>query len=191
LQLERMGEKSVDNLLKAIEASKSNSLERLLFGLGIRHVGAKAAKTLAQEFENIDLLRDASKDQLTAINEIGDKMADAVVAYFEKEEVTELIEELKTAGVNTEYKGPKAVKAEDIDSYFAGKTVVLTGKLEQLGRNEAKQKIEELGGKVTGSVSKKTDLLVAGEDAGSKLTKAQELEIEIWDEERLLGELNR
>ncbi|EDL62745.1 NAD-dependent DNA ligase LigA [Bacillus sp. SG-1] len=191
LQLERMGEKSVDNLLNAIEASKSNSLERLLFGLGIRHVGAKAAKTLAQEFENIDNLKVASKDQLTAINEIGDKMADAVVAYFEKEEVMELIGELKTAGVNTEYKGPKPVKVDEIDSYFAGKTIVLTGKLEQLGRNEAKQKIEELGGKVTGSVSKKTDLLVAGEDAGSKLSKAQELQIEIWDEEKLIEELNR
>ncbi|RIW33962.1 NAD-dependent DNA ligase LigA [Bacillus salacetis] len=191
LQLERMGEKSVDNLLKAIEASKSNSLERLLFGLGIRHVGAKAAKTLSQEFGNIDHLRDASKEALTAINEIGDKMADAVVAYFEKEEVAELIEELKSAGVNTEYKGPRPVKAEDIDSYFAGKTIVLTGKLEKLGRNEAKQKIEELGGKVTGSVSKKTDLLIAGEDAGSKLAKAEELEIEVWDEEKLLGELNR
>ncbi|WP_409252706.1 NAD-dependent DNA ligase LigA [Bacillus sp. SCS-153A] len=191
LQLERMGEKSVDNLLNAIEASKSNSLERLLFGLGIRHVGAKAAKTLAQEFENIDNLSNASKDQLTAINEIGDKMADAVVAYFEKEEVMELILELKEAGVNTEYNGPKPVKAEEVDSYFAGKTVVLTGKLEQLGRNEAKQKIEELGGKVTGSVSKKTDLLIAGEDAGSKLSKAQELQIEIWDEEKLIEELNR
>ncbi|MGD7023935.1 NAD-dependent DNA ligase LigA [Rossellomorea vietnamensis] len=191
LQLERMGEKSVDNLLNAIEASKANSLEKLLFGLGIRHVGAKAAKTLAQEFETIDTLMNASKDELTAINEIGDKMADAVVAYFEKEEAIELIGELKAAGVNIEYKGPKPVKAEEIDSYFAGKTVVLTGKIEQLGRNEAKQKIEELGGKVTGSVSKKTDLLIAGEDAGSKLAKAQELEIEIWDEEKLLEELNR
>ncbi|WP_456272584.1 NAD-dependent DNA ligase LigA [Bacillus sp. AK031] len=191
LQLERMGEKSVDNLLGAIEASKANSLEKLLFGLGIRHVGAKAAKTLAQEFDNIDNLMKASKEELTAINEIGDKMADAVVAYFDKEEAVELIGELKSAGVNTEYKGPKPVKAEDIDSYLAGKTVVLTGKMEQLGRNEAKQKVEGLGGKVTGSVSKKTDLLIAGEDAGSKLSKAQELGIEIWDEEKLLGELNR
>jgi DNA ligase (NAD+) len=191
LQMERMGEKSVDNLLSAIEASKANSLEKLLFGLGIRHVGAKAAKTLAQEFENIDNLMSASKEVLTAINEIGDKMADAVVAYFEKEEAVELISELKSAGVNTEYKGPKPVKVEDIDSNFAGKTIVLTGKMEQLGRSEAKQKIEELGGKVTGSVSKKTDLLIAGEDAGSKLAKAQDLGIEIWDEEKLLGELNR
>jgi DNA ligase (NAD+) len=191
LQLERMGEKSVDNLLKAIETSKSNSLERLLFGLGIRHVGAKAAKTLSQEFGTIDHLKDASKEQLIAVNEIGDKMAEAVVAYFEKEEVAELIGELKAAGVNTDYKGPKPVKVEDVDSYFAGKTIVLTGKLEKLGRNEAKQKVEEFGGKVTGSVSKKTDLLIAGEDAGSKLTKAQELGIEIWDEEKLLGELNR
>ncbi|MGM0845172.1 MAG: NAD-dependent DNA ligase LigA [Bacillota bacterium] len=191
LQLERMGEKSADNLLNAIEVSKSNSLEKLLFGLGIRHVGAKAAKTLAQEFDTIDNLMNASKDELTAINEIGDKMADAVVAYFQQEEAVELIGELKAADVNTEYKGPKPVKADEIDSYFAGKTIVLTGKMEQLGRNEAKQKIEELGGNVTGSVSKKTDLLIAGEDAGSKLAKAQELDIEVWDEEKLLEELNR
>jgi DNA ligase (NAD+) len=191
LELERMGEKSVDNLLEAIEKSKQNSLEKLLFGLGIRHVGAKAAKTLAQQFNTIDKLAKATKEELTAINEIGDKMADAVVAYFENEEVQELLIELKQVGVNLEYKGPKLVAVDEIDSYFAGKTVVLTGKMEQLGRNEAKEKIEASGGKVTGSVSKKTDLVIAGEDAGSKLTKAQQLEIEVWDEAKLLEELNR
>lgn len=191
LALERMGEKSVDNLLAAIETSKKNSLEKLLFGLGIRHVGAKAAKTLSQEFGTMDKLSAASAEELTAINEIGGKMAEAVVAYFENEEVQELILELKDAGVNMDYKGPKPVAASDVDSYFAGKTIVLTGKIEQLSRNEAKERIEALGGKVTGSVSKKTDLVIAGEEAGSKLTKANELEIEVWDEDMLMEELNR
>ncbi|MFL8935558.1 NAD-dependent DNA ligase LigA [Rossellomorea oryzaecorticis] len=191
LQLERMGEKSVDNLLQAIEASKSNSLEKLLFGLGIRHVGAKAAKTLAQEFDSMDKLMSVSKEELTNINEIGEKMGDAIVAYFENDEVKELVEELKEAGVNMVYKGPKPVSASEADSYFAGKTIVLTGKIEQLSRNEAKEKIEMLGGKVTGSVSKKTDLVIAGEDAGSKLKKANELDIEVWDEDKLMEELNR
>ncbi|MGM0876032.1 MAG: NAD-dependent DNA ligase LigA [Bacillota bacterium] len=191
LQLERMGEKSTDNLLSAIEQSKDNSLERLLFGLGIRHVGAKAAKTLAQAFESIELLQQSSKDALISINEIGDKMADAVVTYFENPDVQHLINELKSLGVNTSYKGPKRIKAEESDSYLAGKTVVLTGKLEQLSRNEAKDGIEALGGKVTGSVSKSTELVVAGGSAGSKLKKAQELNIEVWDEARLIDELNK
>ncbi|MGX1266243.1 DNA ligase (NAD+) [Rossellomorea marisflavi] len=191
LALERMGEKSVDNLLAAIEASKKNSLEKLLFGLGIRHVGAKAAKTLSQEFGTMDKLSSASAEELTAVNEIGGKMAEAIVAYFENEEVQELLRELKDAGVNMDYKGPKPVAASNVDSYFAGKTIVLTGKIEQLSRNEAKERIEALGGKVTGSVSKKTDLVIAGEEAGSKLTKANELEIEVWDEDKLLEELNR
>lgn len=189
INLERMGEKSVTNLLNAITASKGNSLERLLFGLGIRHVGAKAAKTIAMEFGNIDPLANASVEDLKAINEIGDKMADSIVAFFEQEEAAELIEELKAAGVNMEYTGARPVAAEDSDSVFAGKTIVLTGKLEQLSRNEAKEKIELLGGKITGSVSKKTDIVIAGEDAGSKLTKAEQLGLEIWDEDKLLEEL--
>jgi len=189
ISLERMGEKSVTNLLNAIAASKGNSLERLLFGLGIRHVGAKAAKTIAMEFGNIDPLAKASVEDLKAINEIGDKMADSIVAFFEQEEAAELIEELKAAGVNMEYTGARPVAAEDSDSVFAGKTIVLTGKLEQLSRNEAKEKIELLGGKITGSVSKKTDIVIAGEDAGSKLTKAEQLGLEIWDEDKLLEEL--
>ncbi|MGM0852159.1 MAG: NAD-dependent DNA ligase LigA [Bacillota bacterium] len=191
LQLERMGEKSADNLLGAIQTSKSNSLEKLLFGLGIRHVGAKAAKTLAQEFGSMDKLMNLGKEELTNVNEIGDKMADAIVAYFENDEVKELIQELKDAGVNLEYKGPKPVVVSEVDSYFAGKTIVLTGKVERLSRNEAKEKIEMLGGKVTGSVSKKTDLVIAGEEAGSKLVKANELNIEVWDEDKLMEELNR
>ncbi|MEH7382749.1 NAD-dependent DNA ligase LigA [Bacillus sp. JJ1533] len=191
INLERMGEKSADNLVTAIEVSKSNSLEKLLFGLGIRHVGAKAAKTLAQHFGTMEKLQIATREELTEINEIGEKMADAVVTYFEQPEVHELLNELREYGINMEYKGPKLVSVEDSDSYFAGKTIVLTGKLEQLTRNEAKAEIEALGGKVTGSVSKSTDLLIAGEAAGSKLTKAQDLQIEIWDEDRLVQELRK
>jgi DNA ligase (NAD+) len=191
VHLERMGEKSATNLLNAIEASKQNSLERLLFGLGIRHVGAKAAKVLAEHFETMDRLQSATKEELMAIHEIGEKMADSIVTYFAKPEVKELLNELRAYGVNMEYKGPKTPKAGDVDSYFAGKTVVLTGKLESLSRNEAKEKIEQLGGKVTGSVSKNTDLVIAGADAGSKLAKAEQLNIEIWDETRFLQEIER
>jgi DNA ligase (NAD+) len=191
LNLERMGEKSVNNLLNAIEASKQNSLEKLLFGLGIRHVGAKAAKTLAQEFGTMEALRNATYEQLTAINEIGEKMADSIVTFFEQPEVQELLAELESFGVNMEYKGPKPVSAEESNSIFAGKTIVLTGKLENMSRSEAKEKIEALGGNVAGSVSKKTDLVIAGEDAGSKLKKAQELGIEVWNEERLVEELKK
>ncbi|MDR7078371.1 DNA ligase (NAD+) [Neobacillus niacini] len=191
IALERMGEKSVNNLLNAIEASKANSLEKLLFGLGIRHVGAKAAKTLAQSFETMDKLAVAQKEDLIAINEIGEKMADSIVAFFELEEAEELLKELVSVGVNMAYKGAKPISVEESDSIFAGKTVVLTGKLEQLSRSEAKEKIEALGGNVSGSVSKKTHLVIAGEEAGSKLTKAEELGIEVWDEEKLLVELNK
>ncbi|MET3697678.1 DNA ligase (NAD+) [Bacillus oleivorans] len=189
VNLERMGEKSAQNLLDAIEKSKENSLEKLLFGLGIRHVGAKAAKILAQEFGTIDHLRLATVEQLRNINEIGEKMADSIHSYFNLEEAIEVIEELKSLGINMEYKGPRIRALEDVDSYFAGKTIVLTGKLLQLSRDEAKEKIELYGGKVTGSVSKKTDLVIAGEDAGSKLTKAEQLGIEVWNEERFLEEL--
>ncbi|MFJ5965884.1 NAD-dependent DNA ligase LigA [Bacillus sp. NPDC093026] len=191
IHLERMGEKSTDNLLRSIEQSKKNSLERLLFGLGIRFIGSKAAKTLAMHFEDIDQLKQATKEQLLEVDEIGEKMADAVITYFQKEEILDLLNELKELGVNMTYTGPKPVKAEEIDSYFAGKTIVLTGKLEQMSRNDAKAAIEALGGKLAGSVSKKTDLVIAGEAAGSKLTKAEELNIEIWDEARMLEELKK
>ncbi|MCM3540650.1 NAD-dependent DNA ligase LigA [Priestia endophytica] len=191
LELERMGERSVTKLLQAIEASKENSLERLLFGLGIRHVGAKAAKTLASVFHSMEGLQKATKEELLAIDEVGERMSDAVITYFEQPEVVELLEELHSYGVNMEYKGPKFVQAADSDSTFAGKTVVLTGKLEVLSRNEAKEKLEALGAKVTGSVSKKTDLLIAGEDAGSKLTKAEDLGIEVWSEQQFIEELKK
>jgi DNA ligase (NAD+) len=191
LELERMGEKSADNLLAAIEKSKENSLERLLFGLGIRHVGAKAAKTIAQRFETIETLMTATKEELLEVEEIGEKMADSIQLYFSKPEVKELMEELQSLGVNMTYKGPKLIKVEDLDTPFAGKTVVLTGKLSILTRNDAKEKLERLGAKVTGSVSKNTDMLIAGEDAGSKLDKAKKLGIDIWDEQQLVDELNK
>ena len=191
LELERMGEKSVSNLLAAIEASKGNSLEKLLFGLGIRHVGAKAAKTLAQHFEHMDRMVCATREELTSINEIGEKMADSIVTFFEQEEVLGLLNELNEMGINMTYTGPKLVTSDQSDSFFTGKTIVLTGKLSQLTRNEAKDKIESLGGNVSGSVSKKTDLVVAGEDAGSKLKKAEELGIDVWNEERLVEELSK
>ncbi|WP_404457889.1 NAD-dependent DNA ligase LigA [Oceanobacillus kapialis] len=188
LELERMGEKSVDNLLRAIEVSKDNSLEKLLFGLGIRFVGSKAAKTLATEFDTMEKLQQASYENLVAIDEIGDKMADSIVQYFQEEKVINLIDELRELGINMEYKGPKRPEADE-DSIFAGKTVVLTGKMEKLTRTEAKEMIEARGGSVTGSVSKKTDILIAGEDAGSKYDKAQKLGITIWDEEQLQAAL--
>lgn len=191
INLERMGEKSVTNLLNAIQSSKNNSLERLLFGLGIRHVGQKAAKILAQHFKTIDCLASASIEQLMSIHEIGEKMATSIYTYFRMPEVQQLIQELKSLGVNTTYKGPDATELSEEDSIFAGKTVVLTGKLENLTRNEAKEKIEKLGGKVTNSVSKNTDIVIAGSDAGSKLAKAKSLGITIWDEEKLLAELNK
>ncbi len=191
IELERMGEKSATNLVEAIEASKKNSLEKLLFGLGIRHVGAKAAKTLAQQFETMEVLQGVSVEELVAVNEIGEKMAESIATYFQKPEVTKLLEELMAFGVNMSYDGPKLVNIGEIDSFFAGKTVVLTGKLEILTRNDAKEKIELLGGKVAGSVSKNTDLLIAGEAAGSKLEQANKHGVEIWNEERLIQELNK
>jgi DNA ligase (NAD+) len=190
LQLERMGEKSVDNMLKAIEASKSNSLERLLFGLGIRFVGEKAARLLAQHFGTMDALQTASEEELVSIHEIGTKMAESVVKYFAKPEVTETINRLREAGVNMEYKG---LRAEEVvtDSLFSGKTIVLTGTLENVTRKEAQQMIEARGGKVSSSVSKKTDLVVAGEAAGSKLAKANELGVQVIDEKTFLEWVNQ
>ncbi|MGG0459485.1 NAD-dependent DNA ligase LigA [Bacillus mycoides] len=191
LQLERFGEKSATNLVQAIENSKENSLERLLFGLGIRHVGAKAARTFAEHFETMDELVKATEEELKTINEIGEKMAQSVVTYFDNEDVLELLQQFKEYGVNMAYKGIKVTDLQNVESYFAGKTVVLTGKLEVMGRSEAKKKIEALGGKVTGSVSKSTDLVVAGEAAGSKLVQAEKHNVEVWNEERFLQELNK
>lgn len=188
LTRERMGEKSVDNLLAAIEASKSNSLERLLFGLGIRHVGAKAARQLAEHFGQIDGLMKASEDELVAIDEIGPKMAASILTYFAMPQVHHLIERLKAAGVNMEYNGIRVAEAA-ADSPFLGKTVVITGTLTAMSRPEAEEKVILLGGKATGSVSKKTDMVIAGEKAGSKLEKARDLGIPIIDEQTFLAML--
>ncbi|SES41851.1 NAD-dependent DNA ligase LigA [Psychrobacillus sp. OK032] len=189
IKLERMGQKSATNLVEAIEASKANSMEKVLFGLGIRHIGEKAAKILSETFHNFEALMKATKEELTAIFEIGDKMADSLVTYFEQEEVQQLIVRLKEAGLALQYTGKIIDTALLVDSPFANKTIVLTGKLLQLTRPEAKEKIEALGGKIAGSVSKKTDLVIAGEDAGSKLEKATSLGIEVWDEQKLLDHL--
>lgn len=181
LPLERMGEKSVTNLLQAIEASKENSLEKLLFGLGIRHIGAKAAHILAEEFKTMENIMQASFEELVLINEIGEKMAEAVVHYFSDEKVRTLIERLKELGINMDYVGREASE-EAGANVFANKTVVLTGRLEQFTRREAKEIIEVNGGKVTSSVSKNTDIVIAGEAAGSKYERAKELGVTIWDE---------
>lgn len=184
LTMDKVKEKSAQNLLQAIDASRENSLERLLFGLGIRHVGAKAAKILAVHFEEMERLMHATKEEIISLDTIGDTIADSLATYFANEEVHQLIDELKVAKVNLTYTGPKIQPAE-VDSPFSGKTVVLTGKLSHYTRNEAKELIENLGGSVTGSVSKKTDLVIAGDEAGSKRTKAEQLGIPIWDEEQL------
>ncbi|MGE7988284.1 NAD-dependent DNA ligase LigA [Lysinibacillus fusiformis] len=189
VELERMGEKSATNLVNAIQASKENSMERLLIGLGIRHVGEKAAKIVSEQFGSMEAVMAATEEQLVAIYEIGDKMASSLVEYFSNDDARAVIERLAEVGVNMTFKGKK-VEVVVGDNPFAGKTIVLTGKLEQLTRNEAKAKIEELGGTVTGSVSKKTDLVIAGEDAGSKLAKAEQLGIEVWNEENLIEQLN-
>ena len=185
LTLDKIKEKSANNILTAIDNSKDNSVERLIFGLGIRHVGAKAAKILAEHFGDLETLSRSDYESIIALDTIGDIIADSVVTYFSNEEVHELMNELKQAGVNFEYKGIRSTQLQEVESPFKEKTVVLTGKLTRLTREEAKETIENLGGKVTGSVSKKTDIVVAGEDAGSKLTKAQELGIEVWTEDQM------
>lgn len=178
LQLERMGAKSVDNLLQSIEASKKNSLERLIFGLGIRFIGEKAAKLLASEFRTLDALVQATHEELIAVHEIGDKMADSVLSYFQLENVRELVEKLRESGLTFDYLGNASVKgAEGVsaDTEYAGKTFVVTGSLEHMDRKQAEQFVEAIGGKAGSSVSKKTDFLVAGDKAGSKLSKAEEI----------------
>ncbi|MDR2278311.1 MAG: NAD-dependent DNA ligase LigA [Vagococcus sp.] len=186
LTLEKIKEKSANNILTAISQSKNNSLEKLLFGLGIQHVGAKAAKLIAEEFGTIEQIMVAEKETINAIDTIGPVIADSIEKYFSNEEVKELVAELKRAGVNTDYLGQTAADLASVESPFKDKVIVLTGKLTHFNRNEAKEKIEALGGKVTGSVSKKTDIVVAGEDAGSKLEKAEKLEITVWNETQMV-----
>ena len=188
LPLERMGEKSVSNLLNAIAASKDNSLEKLIFGLGIRFIGEKAATILAQAFDTMDKLRSATFEQLVQVDEIGEKMADAVVQYFHKDEALELVTNLEALGVNMVYQGNENIASEQ-DLLFKDQTIVLTGKMDYYTRKEAKQLIEKYGGNVTGSVSSNTDLVIAGESAGSKFEQAQKLGITIWDEETFKEEM--
>ena len=181
LLLEGVKEKSASKLYQAIQASKENSAEKLLFGLGIRHVGSKASQLLLQHFHSIENLAQADPEEVASIESLGGVIAKSLQTYFATEGSEILLRELREAGVNLDYKGQTVVA----DAALSGLTVVLTGKLERLKRSEAKSKLESLGAKVTGSVSKKTDLVVAGVDAGSKLQKAQELGIEVRDEEWL------
>ena len=178
LTLEGFKEKSAEKLYEAIQASKENSAEKLLFGLGIRHVGSKVSQILLQEFHDLDQLATADPERIAGIDSLGMVVAESLKSYFAQEGSKRLLQELKEAGVNLTYLGEKVAA----DAALSGMTVVLTGKLERLTRSEAKAKLESLGAKVTGSVSKKTDLVVAGSDAGSKLTKAQELGIQVEDE---------
>ena len=178
LLLEGVKEKSASKLYQAIQASKENSAEKLLFGLGIRHVGSKASQLLLQHFHTIENLAQADPEEVASIESLGNVIAQSLQTYFATEGSKILLDELKEAGVNLDYKGQTVVA----DAALSGLTVVLTGKLERLTRSEAKSKLESLGAKVTGSVSKKTNLVVAGADAGSKLQKAQELGIEVRDE---------
>ena len=178
LTLEGFKEKSAEKLHEAIQASKENSAEKLLFGLGIRHVGSKVSQILLQEFHDLDQLAAADPERIASIDSLGMVVAESLKRYFAQEGSKRLLQELKEAGVNMDYLGEKVAA----DAALSGMTVVLTGKLERLTRSEAKAKLESLGAKVTGSVSKKTDLVVAGSDAGSKLTKAQELGIQVEDE---------
>lgn len=188
IALERMGEKSVSNLLNAIEKSKTNSLEKVLFGLGIRHVGEKAASILAEHFGTLESLMKATVEQLIEIHEIGDKVAESITNYFSNEDVLEVLNKLESRGLNMKYNGPLKQDTPS-EGPFVDKTVVLTGKLFEMSRGEAKKRIEALGGKVTGSVSKNTHIVVAGEAAGSKLARAEELEITVWDESQLIEAL--
>ena len=185
LALEGFQEKSYQKMIDAIEQSKQNPLEDLIFGLGIRQVGKKAAKVLAQHFLTMDELMQASKEKLVAIRDVGDITAECIVAFFKEEKNIALIEQLKTFGLRMDTQAKQVV-----ESKFTNKTVVLTGTLQQMTRNEAKALLESLGANVSGSVSKKTDLVVYGEAAGSKLKKAQDLGVETMDEATFIAEVS-
>lgn len=183
-QMDKMGEKSVEKLLEAIEKSKANSLEKWLFGLGIRHVGSKVSKTLASHFKSIDALMHATVEDYLQIHEIGMAIATSLRRYFDLSENQEIVAKLLEQGLNPLYNG------NIVSNKFEGMKFVLTGTLAQMGRNEAKALIESLGGSVSGSVSAKTDVVVYGESAGSKLTKAQELGVKTWSEEEFMEVIN-
>ncbi len=186
-ELEGFGDKSINNLLEEIENSKQNSLERLLFGISIRHVGTKTADILGRNFITIDKLMESSFEEISEIKDIGPIIAKSVVEYFSVEENRNLIKRLQKLGVNTTYLKSVANNG----TVFSGKTFVLTGSLERFTRDEAKLKIEDFGGEVTTSVSKKTDVVIAGTESGSKLKKAQELKITIWNEKELINNLSK
>jgi DNA ligase (NAD+) len=181
--LERMGEKSAQNLLEGIQASQNRDLWRIIFGLGILHVGAGVAKALGRGFPALDELRQASLEELNEIEDVGSVIAQSLVQWFSEKRNQDLIERLRSAGLSflSSLYRPKAASGP-----FAGKTFVLTGTLSSLSREQATARIEALGGKVTGSVSKKTDFVVAGEEAGSKLEKARKLGVKIFGEEEFL-----
>lgn len=185
MELEGFGEKSIQNLLDGIEDSKKNSLERFLFALGIRHVGKKTAKILAQKYETIDNLIRATYEELVSINDIGEIIAKSVYDWFREEKNIETIRKLKDYKLNMNYLGPQVIVQED----FQDKTFVLTGTLTEYSRDEASELISNRGGKVTSSVTKKTDVVIVGENPGSKFTKAQELAIAIWTEEEFKNKL--
>lgn len=187
MELEGFGEKKIQNLLDSIEQSKENSLERLLFALGIRYVGSKTAKILAQQFKNIDHLMQQDFASLRSIKDIGDVIAKSIVTYFKQDKNLEIIQGLKDHGINMKYLGTEINE----ETEFTGKTFVLTGSLEHTTREEAKTLIESLGGNVTGSVSKKTDVVVVGANPGSKYTKAQSLNIPIWQEQEFIEKVQQ
>ena len=187
IELEGYGNKSIDNLLEAIENSKNNSLEKLLFGLGIPNVGEKTAKVLAMDYETLDRLMNASYDELNNIPDIGDIIAKSIVDYFNDLKNIRIINDLKEIGVNMTYTGPKVERNDN----FYNKTFVITGTLTKYTRDEVEEKIELLGGKTSSSVSKKTYAVIVGEAPGSKYTKAQELGVSIWNEEMLEEMFNK
>jgi len=187
--LDRMAEKSARNLVTAIEKSKQRPLSALIFGLGIRNVGATTARSLAELFRSVETLMAATEDDLVAVTDIGPTVARSIVDYFGVPENRELVARLAAHGLLTEEAAP-AEPNPSASTPFAGKTVVLTGALTQYSRDDAGEIIRRLGGKVTGSVSKNTDVVIVGADAGSKRTKAEQLGVEIWDEARFLREID-
>lgn len=188
-ELDHFGDKSINNLLTAIDNSRQNSVELLLNGLGIDHVGAKAALLIVQRFKNLNKIMQASVSELTAIDTIGETIAESITTYFAQASVQKLVQELIDSGVNIDYLGEDVSNEEIADNFFKNKTVVLTGKLAHFTRSEFTKKLESLGAKVTGSVSKKTDYVIYGTDAGSKLTKAESLQIALLTEEEAIEKI--
>ena len=186
-ELDGWGEKSLTSLTTAIEGSKKKSLERLLFGLGIKEIGSKTAKSLARKFRNLEAFYSLTEEDYLKLPDIGPVVSKSLYSYFHDESNLTMLSRLKEQGVNFDYLGTDSV---DVNNYFYGKTVVLTGALEHYTRSELTSILEGIGAKVSGSVSKKTDAVIAGSDAGSKLTKAQDLGIKVMDEEEAMSHLS-